>query len=76
MLIPHLAVAMRDIGIISKIYRLPHFLQLDGVWWAFPIADALTILLTLALLIPQIRELKSMHLSGEKGEVTSQQNPA
>jgi len=70
------AISRPVLFLIPLIFILPRFLQLDGVWWAFPIADALTVLLTLALLIPQIRELKSMHLSGEKGGVTSQQKIA
>ena len=52
--------------LIPLIFILPRFLQLDGVLLAFPIAEALTFLLTLALLIPQIRELRSMELSAKK----------
>jgi len=55
------AVSRPVLFLIPLIFILPRFLQLDGVWWAFPIADALTILLTVALLIPQIKELRSMH---------------
>lgn len=44
--------------LIPLVFILPRFLQIDGVWLAFPIADALTFILTLILLIPQIRELK------------------
>jgi len=49
--------------LIPLVFVLPHFLQLEGVWLAFPITDALTFLLTLALLIPQIRELRRTGLS-------------
>jgi len=52
------AISRPILFLIPLIFILPHFLQLDGVWWAFPIADGLTFLLTLALLIPQIRELR------------------
>ena len=45
--------------LIPLIFILPHFWQLNGVWLAFPISDALSSLLTLVLLIPQIRELRS-----------------
>jgi putative MATE family efflux protein len=55
--------------LIPLIFILPRFLQLDGVWWAFPIADVLTLLLTLALLIPQIRELRGMDLLAKRGEL-------
>ena len=53
---------------IPLIFVLPQFLQLDGVWLAFPIADALAFLLTLLLFIPQIQELKSADML-TKGKV-------
>jgi Na+-driven multidrug efflux pump len=37
------------------VFILPKFWQLDGVWLAFPITDALSAVLCLILLIPQIR---------------------
>jgi len=52
------AISRPILFLIPLVFILPHFLQLDGVWWAFPISDGLTFLLTLILLIPQIRELK------------------
>jgi hypothetical protein len=42
---------------------LPRVLQLDGVWFAFPISDALTFILVLTLLIPQIRDLRRLDSS-------------
>lgn len=48
--------------LIPLIFTLPHFLQLEGIWLAFPIADGLTFLLTLVLFVPQIQELKSAHV--------------
>ena len=63
------AISRPLLFLIPLIFILPRFLQLDGVWWAFPTADALTFILTLALLLPQIRELQSMNLLGEKGRV-------
>jgi len=55
------AIARPVLFFIPLIFILPRFLQLDGVWWAYPIADVLTITLTIILLIPQIRELRHMH---------------
>jgi putative MATE family efflux protein len=55
------AIARPVVFLIPLILIMPRFLQLDGVWWSFPIADAFTVLLTLSLLIPQIRELRGMH---------------
>ena len=61
------AISRSVMFLIPLILILPSFWQLDGVWLAFPITDALTFILTLALLIPQIRELKSADLlAGEK----------
>ena len=61
------AISRPFLFLIPLIFILPQFLQLDGVWLAFPIADALAFLLTLALLLPQIRELRSMDLSAKRG---------
>ena len=59
--------------LIPLIFILPHFLELDGVWWAFPISDGLTFILTLVLFVPQIREFrKEDMLTGEA--VTSQKD--
>jgi putative MATE family efflux protein len=64
------AVARPVLFLIPLIFILPRFLQLDGVWWSFPLADALTVLLTLSLLIPQIRELRGMHSQQQVGHST------
>ena len=48
--------------LLPLVFILPKFLQLDGVWLSFPIADALSFILTLALFIPQIRALRKMDL--------------
>jgi len=53
------AVSRPFLFLMPLVLILPRFLQLDGVWLAFPVADALTFLLTLVLFIAQIRELKS-----------------
>jgi putative MATE family efflux protein len=45
--------------LLPLVFILPRFWQLDGIWLSFPIADALSFILTLALFIRQIRELKS-----------------
>jgi len=57
------SISRAALFLIPLIFILPHFWQLDGVWLSFPIADALTFLLTLALLIPQIREFRRMSMS-------------
>jgi putative MATE family efflux protein len=45
---------------------LPHFMGLSGVWWSFPLADLCTLLLTLILLLPQMRELTKKHRLTQK----------
>jgi len=60
------AIARPVLFLIPLILILPRFWQLDGVWLAFPITDALTFIVILALFIPQIRELKSADLLTEK----------
>jgi Na+-driven multidrug efflux pump len=64
------AIARPVLFLIPLVFILPRFLQLDGVFWAFPAADALTVLLTMTLLIPQIRELRSMHSQQQVGHST------
>jgi len=55
------SIARSILFLIPLVFILPPILGLDGVWWAFPISDGLTFLLTLLLLIPQIRELRRKH---------------
>ena len=56
------ATSRQILFLLPLIFILPNFLQLDGVWLSFPIADALSFILTLALFIPQIRALRKMDL--------------
>jgi Na+-driven multidrug efflux pump len=44
--------------LLPLIFILPHYWELDGVWLAYPITDALTCLLVLTLLVPQLREFR------------------
>jgi len=63
------AIARPVVFLIPLVLMLPHFLQLEGVWLAFPLADILTFLLTLALIYPLIKKLKEAVMS-EKQEKT------
>ncbi len=56
------ATSRQILFLLPLVFILPRFLQLDGIWLSFPIADALSFILTLALFIPQIRALRSMDL--------------
>jgi putative MATE family efflux protein len=55
--------------LIPLLLILPGFLQLEGVWLAFPIADVLTFLLAVALIIPQI--IKFRRLAAETQPVAA-----
>lgn len=59
------ATSRQILFLLPLVFILPKFLQLDGIWLSFPIADALSFILTLAFFIPQIRELRSMELSAK-----------
>lgn len=59
------AIARPVLFFIPALFVLPHFFRLDGVWLVFPASDVATFLLTLVLLIPQLRELKDKDRSVE-----------
>jgi putative MATE family efflux protein len=46
---------------IPLVFILPTFWHLDGVWLAFPMTDFLTGVLTLTLLVPQLKKLQKMN---------------
>jgi putative MATE family efflux protein len=52
------SLARPALFLIPTVLIFPHFWGLDGVWLAFPITDGLTVVLTVALLIPQVKELQ------------------
>lgn len=45
-------------ALIPVLYLLSSIWQLDGIWYTFPLTDALTALVILLLLIPLIRDLQ------------------
>jgi Na+-driven multidrug efflux pump len=49
------AIARPALFLLPLVFILPSYWQLDGVWLAFPITDALTSILVLVLLIPEIK---------------------
>jgi putative MATE family efflux protein len=53
------AVARPALFLIPMLFILPNYFHLDGIWLAFPIADVLSFVLTLVLMIPQIMEFKN-----------------
>ena len=67
------AISRPALFLIPLIFILPHYWQLDGVWWAFPISDGLTVILTFILLVPQVREFRRQDMLA-KGAVTNQKD--
>jgi Na+-driven multidrug efflux pump len=56
------SVSRSALFLLPCVLILPRYLQLDGVWLTFPVTDALTLILVLILIIPQIRDLRKMDL--------------
>jgi len=52
------AISRNVLFFLPAILILPRFFGLDGVWASFPVADALSFVLTLGLLLPQIRRFR------------------
>jgi putative MATE family efflux protein len=52
------SLARPALFMIPMILILPKFWGLDGVWLAFPVTDGLTVVLTVILLIPEIRRFQ------------------
>lgn len=65
------SIARPAMFLIPMIYILPYFWGLNGVWMAFPFADALTFILVGILLIPEIRRFRQLEAaSGDKARFT------
>lgn len=52
------SIARTALFLIPAVFILPNYMGLDGVWWAFSLADVLTFALTLILFIPQLSLFK------------------
>ncbi|MBI2851160.1 MAG: MATE family efflux transporter [Chloroflexi bacterium] len=53
------SISRQILFLLPLMLVLPRFWQLDGVWLSFPIADALSFVMTLVFFLREIRELKS-----------------
>ncbi|MFC2072702.1 MATE family efflux transporter [Chloroflexota bacterium] len=62
------AISRQVLFLLPLIFILPKFWQTEGIWLSFPIADGLSFILTLALLVPLLRALK-------KAELTTRSEP-
>ncbi|MCQ2084453.1 MAG: MATE family efflux transporter [Bacteroidaceae bacterium] len=46
--------------LIPCLIILPRYYGIDGIWYSMPLSDAISVLLGIALIIPQIHKLKQM----------------
>ena len=61
-----IAISRQVLFLLPLILILPNFFHLDGIWLSFPIADGLSFILTLLLLIPLVKTLKSPGAFGQQ----------
>ncbi len=52
-----LSVCRQVLFLIPLVLILPLYFGLDGIWFAFPLADTMAFLVTLVMLLPQFRQL-------------------
>jgi putative MATE family efflux protein len=56
------AISRNVVFFLPVLFILPRFLALDGVWASFPVADTLSFMLTLLLILPHIRRFRKAAL--------------
>jgi len=59
------AISRPALFLIPLVFILPYCWQLEGVFLAFPVSEALTFMLTLILLIPQVRMFRREGMSAQ-----------
>ena len=69
------SLARPALFLIPTVLILPRFMGLDGVWWAFALTDGLTVILTVILLVPQIREFQKKSRENEDTNKPSRMIP-
>jgi len=55
-----LSLTRQVLFLIPLLIFLPHFWEVDGVWWSMPIADAAASILTAAMLLIQMKKFKQI----------------
>ena len=63
-----LSTSRQILFLIPLILILPHFFGLNGIWLSFPVADTLSFMVTMAMVIPQMREFQRQQIQFEGGE--------
>ncbi|MDP6632317.1 MAG: hypothetical protein QGI51_02290, partial [Dehalococcoidales bacterium] len=66
------ATSRQVLFLLPLVFILPKYLGINGIWYSFPIADALSSILTLGLLIPEIRSLRKTRAGTADEEVRPQ----
>jgi putative MATE family efflux protein len=66
------ALARPVLCMLPLIYILPQFLQLDGVWLAFPCADIIVLGITMIMFIPEIKRLQQLNRESKLKAVKEQ----
>jgi putative MATE family efflux protein len=56
-----LSISRQVLFLIPLVLILPNYFDLDGIWFAFPIADTLSVFVTLLFVIPVFRMLRQNH---------------
>ena len=69
------SLARPALFLVPTVLILPRFMGLDGVWWAFALTDGLTVILTVILLVPQIREFQKKSRENEDTNKPSRMIP-
>jgi len=70
------AISRNILFFLPAILILPRFFGLDGVWASFPIADSLSFVLTLLLVLPQLRRFrKAARASTAEGQTPVEESP-
>ncbi len=70
------ATSRQVLFLLPLVFILPNYLGIDGVWYSFPIADGLSTIMTVALLVPQIRALRKEASGHRPKEVTPETGQA
>jgi Na+-driven multidrug efflux pump len=54
-----LSLSRQVLFLIPLVVFLPRFYGLDGVWWAMPVSDLLSVILSVTVFIRELRFLRS-----------------
>jgi len=57
-----LATSRQILFLIPLIFILPRFFGINGIWLSFPIADTLSFVITIVMVIPQMREFQRQQI--------------